>query len=212
MIDQITPRATHHQPASIVRNRIDESRSFFTSFALAALVAARACCHSRMRRSAGAALGSRTSRYSTKRGRVAGYAGTSARCATAPAGLEATAGCLRQTCLRLSAEDFGAGEGNRTLVFSLEGCCSTIELHPRWAMPNTAAGPASTPVPHFPAAKRRLATTLPISWPRPVSAPEALKPLGGGLGLERQLGLGLGLRLSHALASVGGEPPSTRGT
>jgi hypothetical protein len=25
----------------------------------------------------------------------------------------------------------GAGEGNRTLVFSLEGCCSTIELHPR---------------------------------------------------------------------------------
>src|SRR5258708_32452877 len=27
--------------------------------------------------------------------------------------------------------DAGAGEGNRTLVFSLEGCCSTIELHPR---------------------------------------------------------------------------------
>ena len=26
-----------------------------------------------------------------------------------------------------------AGEGNRTLVFSLEGCCSTIELHPRGA-------------------------------------------------------------------------------
>jgi hypothetical protein len=26
---------------------------------------------------------------------------------------------------------FGAGEGNRTLVISLEGCCSTIELHPR---------------------------------------------------------------------------------
>ena len=24
----------------------------------------------------------------------------------------------------------GAGEGNLTLVFSLEGCCSTIELHP----------------------------------------------------------------------------------
>ena len=24
-----------------------------------------------------------------------------------------------------------AGEGNRTLVFSLEGCCSTIELHPQ---------------------------------------------------------------------------------
>ena len=27
----------------------------------------------------------------------------------------------------------GAGEGNRTLVFSLEGCCSTIELHPQRA-------------------------------------------------------------------------------
>ncbi len=27
----------------------------------------------------------------------------------------------------------GAGEGNRTLVFSLEGCCSTIELTPRAA-------------------------------------------------------------------------------
>ena len=24
----------------------------------------------------------------------------------------------------------GAGDGNRTHVFSLEGCCSTIELHP----------------------------------------------------------------------------------
>jgi hypothetical protein len=30
-------------------------------------------------------------------------------------------------------QDTGAGEGNRTLVFSLEGCCSTIELHPRSA-------------------------------------------------------------------------------
>src|SRR6201981_550204 len=28
-------------------------------------------------------------------------------------------------------ENIGAGEGNRTLVFSLEGCYSTIELHPR---------------------------------------------------------------------------------
>src|SRR3954469_17300347 len=35
---------------------------------------------------------------------------------------------------------FGAGEGNRTLVFSLEGCCSTIELHPRLGRsPNTAS-------------------------------------------------------------------------
>src|SRR5580704_2848891 len=30
-----------------------------------------------------------------------------------------------------TARKFGAGEGNRTLVFSLEGCCSTIELHPQ---------------------------------------------------------------------------------
>ena len=34
----------------------------------------------------------------------------------------------RQLDLGLSV---GAGEGNRTLVISLEGCCSTIELHPR---------------------------------------------------------------------------------
>jgi hypothetical protein len=27
-------------------------------------------------------------------------------------------------------EKIGAGEGNRTLVISLEGFCSTIELHP----------------------------------------------------------------------------------
>ncbi len=29
------------------------------------------------------------------------------------------------------AKASGAGEGNRTLVISLEGCCSTIELHPQ---------------------------------------------------------------------------------
>src|SRR5262245_50502727 len=32
-------------------------------------------------------------------------------------------------------EMIGAGEGNRTLVISLEGCCSTIELHPRTRSP-----------------------------------------------------------------------------
>src|SRR5438045_664854 len=47
--------------------------------------------------------------------------------------------CLGGSCRRYSKlfsglakiwpED-GAGEGNRTLVISLEGCCSTIELHP----------------------------------------------------------------------------------
>ncbi|CAH1747130.1 protein of unknown function [Thauera humireducens] len=30
----------------------------------------------------------------------------------------------------------GAGEGNRTLVVSLEGFCSTIELHPRLPLQN----------------------------------------------------------------------------
>ena len=29
------------------------------------------------------------------------------------------------------SEIVGAGERNRTVVISLEGCCSTIELHPR---------------------------------------------------------------------------------
>ncbi len=34
---------------------------------------------------------------------------------------------------------YGAGEGNRTLVFSLGSCCSTIELHPHFAgQPATA--------------------------------------------------------------------------
>ena len=38
----------------------------------------------------------------------------------------------------------GAGEGNRTLVFSLEGCCSTIELHPR----SSCHGPRADGGPH----------------------------------------------------------------
>ena len=33
----------------------------------------------------------------------------------------------------------GAGEGNRTLVISLEGCCSTIELHPQPQLSTAAA-------------------------------------------------------------------------
>ena len=35
------------------------------------------------------------------------------------------------TCSSQSTRMRGAGEGNRTLVVSLEGFCSTIELHPR---------------------------------------------------------------------------------
>jgi hypothetical protein len=45
---------------------------------------------------------------------------------------------------------YGAGEGNRTLVFSLEGCCSTIELHPRQAINYHAAQAASTVHAHNP--------------------------------------------------------------
>jgi hypothetical protein len=37
----------------------------------------------------------------------------------------------RQLEFAASEVKVGAGEGNRTLVISLEGCCSTIELHPR---------------------------------------------------------------------------------
>lgn len=46
----------------------------------------------------------------------------------------------------------GAGEGNRTLVFSLGSCCSTIELHPRWPAFRMSGGPASTirVMPHSP--------------------------------------------------------------
>jgi hypothetical protein len=36
----------------------------------------------------------------------------------------------------LEVQKLGAGEGNRTLVISLEGFCSTIELHPRNSRPN----------------------------------------------------------------------------
>src|SRR5215207_7174040 len=39
-------------------------------------------------------------------------------------------------------EKIGAGEGNRTLVISLEGCCSTIELHPQKTWPVLAPPPA----------------------------------------------------------------------
>src|ERR1700761_4884017 len=36
-----------------------------------------------------------------------------------------------QSCFQhFRAAEAGAGEGNRTLVISLEGFCSTIELHP----------------------------------------------------------------------------------
>lgn len=37
---------------------------------------------------------------------------------------------LPRECSTTEPHGLGAGEGNRTLVLSLEGFCSTIELHP----------------------------------------------------------------------------------
>src|SRR5512134_2200412 len=39
--------------------------------------------------------------------------------------------------------EVGAGEGNRTLVVSLEGFCSTIELHPRLLEPRAETSSAA---------------------------------------------------------------------
>ncbi len=53
---------------------------------------------------------------------------------------------------------FGAGEGNRNLVFSLEGCCSAIELHPRRRIPASAGRLGSFMT--FPARRSQCATAL----------------------------------------------------
>src|SRR5690606_34903131 len=46
-----------------------------------------------------------------------------------------------ETDLRLRAGvHLGAGSGNRTRVFSLEGCCSTIELYPPIKVPWRSGG------------------------------------------------------------------------
>ena len=48
-------------------------------------------------------------------------------------GLEPLTYCLEGSCsIQLSYwRMYGAGDGNRTRVSSLEGWCSTIELHPQ---------------------------------------------------------------------------------
>jgi hypothetical protein len=56
------------------------------------------------------------------------------------------------------ATDAGAGEGNRTLVVSLEGFCSTIELHPRRKTKGSVALPA--PCAAHPASNRWLNPVL----------------------------------------------------
>jgi hypothetical protein len=45
----------------------------------------------------------------------------------------------------ISQFSFGAGEGNRTPVVSLEGFCSTIELHPHIRVINYVDSRLSTP-------------------------------------------------------------------
>jgi putative Mg2+ transporter-C (MgtC) family protein len=44
----------------------------------------------------------------------------------------------------LEAVRNGAGSGNRTRIFSLEGCCSTTELYPRCLSPNRSGPEQST--------------------------------------------------------------------
>ena len=57
---------------------------------------------------------------------------------------------LLQSNQGTSNKNFGAGEGNRTLIISLEGFSSTIELHPQGRQPrplpllNSSAKPLST--------------------------------------------------------------------
>src|SRR6056297_4082125 len=49
-------------------------------------------------------------------------------------GLEPMTSSLPRKCSTTELQQqtrLQAGEGNRTLVFSLEGCCTTIVLHPR---------------------------------------------------------------------------------
>src|SRR6056297_2198097 len=54
-------------------------------------------------------------------------------------GLEPMTSSLPRKCSTTELQQqtgLQAGEGNRTLVFSLEGCCTTIVLHPRFGRRN----------------------------------------------------------------------------
>jgi hypothetical protein len=70
----------------------------------------------------------------------------------------------------------GAGEGNRTLVFSLEGCCSTIELHPR--LNHRAGGGGSRTRTYEGIASGFTVRPLCRSGHSPLSQPEALERQG----------------------------------
>src|SRR5215831_6311069 len=90
---------------------------------------------------------------------------------------------------------FGAGEGNRTLVISLEGFCSTIELHPPWNALRTSLesspGKLSQPNhPNFAASARpgfvRTAFFTSFFPRRAPTAPQAA--LGGGGWIRTNVG------------------------
>src|SRR6185437_16515206 len=55
----------------------------------------------------------------------------SSRCCSAACSARTSLSPSRYPCVDAAPIRVGAGEGNRTLVVSLEGFCSTIELHPR---------------------------------------------------------------------------------
>src|SRR5215213_6699681 len=88
----------------------------------------------------------------------------------------------------------GAGEGNRTLVISLEGFCSTIELHP----PDSHVHPSSRP--HF---RRR---TSRRRFP-PHSVLRGVRRLGGGGWIRTNVGA-RPTDLQSAPFSRSGTPPA----
>src|SRR5512134_697373 len=63
-------------------------------------------------------------------------------------------------CRLLQPLNSGAGEGNRTLVISLEGFCSTIELHPRISGQIRRSPGARTALPTVPPLPPRLPFVL----------------------------------------------------
>ena len=88
----------------------------------------------------------------------------------------------RNVLSRLS-ENNGAGEGNRTLVISLEGCCSTIELHPRRASDRARRAGSKRPA--------ALARPRPAIQARLCQAmrPDARKRQGSGACIGKPAGL-----------------------
>ena len=78
-------------------------------------------------------------------------------------------------------ENIGAGEGNRTLVFSLEGCCSTIELHPHriraWSFRKTGTHPHHVRGRPFPDHARADDLTRQPRRVQPPSSPRFAGPL-----------------------------------